>query len=138
MILSSILTGRATALLPLPARLALKFGPRAVRAYGDWRGKKGRAAATSKLGGRALRRGVQQRGRAVSSRDGFPWGVGLGGVALGALGTAAALFGGKVLKDRSSRGTRTEIESTGQTLVTREDTTTAAPVTRTVIEQPGH
>lgn len=137
MSITSLLTGRATALLPLPARLALTFGPRAMRAYGDWRGKKGRAAAT-KLGGRVPRRGAQQRGRAASRRNGFPWGVGLGGVALGALSTAAALLGGKALKEHSSRGTRTEIGSTGQTLVTRADTTTAAPVTRTVIEQPGH
>ena len=64
--------------------------------------------------------------------------MGLGGVALGALSTAAALLGGKALKEHSSRGTRTEIGSTGQTLVTRADTTTAAPVTRTVIEHPGH
>lgn len=138
MSITSLLTGRATALLPLPARLALMFGPRAVRAYGDWRGKKGRTAAASKLGGRVPRRGAQQRGRAASRRNGFPWGVGLGGVALGALSTAAALLGGKALKEHSSRGTRTEIGSTGQTLVTRADTTTAAPVTRTVIEHPGH
>lgn len=130
MSISSFLTGRATALLPLPARLAVTYGPRALRAYGNWRGMQGRAAAASTFRGH----GIRQRGRAASGRQGFPWGVGLGGVAVGALGTAAALVGGQALKDRSSSGTRTEFESTGETLVTRPDTTTAAPVTRTTVE----
>lgn len=141
MSITSLLTGRATALLPLPARLALKFGPRAVRAYGDWRGMNGRKASAAKRGSGLLSGlTLDRRGRGRSPllsarrparRAGFPWGVGLGGFALGA---ASGAFAGRLLptgtKDRGAAGSE-------PTLVTREDTTTAAPVTRTTIEQPG-
>lgn len=143
MSITSLLTGRATALLPLPARLALKFGPRAVRAYGDWRGMNGRKASAAKRGSGLLSGlTVDRRGRGRSPllsarrparRAGFPWGVGLGGFALGAASGAIAgrlLPAGTGAKGRGTTGSE-------PTLVSREDTTTAAPVTRTTIEQPG-
>ncbi|WP_248123546.1 hypothetical protein [Micrococcus lacusdianchii] len=139
MSISSFLTGRATALLPLPARLAVKFGPRAVRAYGDWRGMNARPTAAAKRGSGLLsgligdRRGpsLLLSARRPARRAGFPWGVGLGGFALGAASGAVA---GRLLPaggGKEDRGAGSE-----PTLVTREDTTTAAPVTRTTIEQP--
>ena len=60
--------------------------------------------------------------------------MGLGGTALGTLGTAAALLSGTALKQRSPRGAREHLESTGETLMTHPDTTTAAHVTRTTVE----
>ncbi|MEX3566320.1 hypothetical protein [Micrococcus endophyticus] len=96
MSISSFLTGRLSAFLPLPARLALTFGPRALRAYGDWRAMQGRAAATT----RGLP-GLRRRGRSARARrSGFPWGVGLAGLTLGGLAGAVA---GRLLPRPSGR-----------------------------------
>lgn len=116
-IMKSLLKGRLTSFLPLPARLAVAYGPRALRAYGDWRGMRGHAAASAKHRTRAAVRAVE-RGSRRTKRGGLSSAVlGLGGLALGALGgvVAGRLLGGSGHDRRLDSIARNPESETAQT-----------------------
>ena len=133
-----MLKGLLSSALPLPARLALTVGPPALKAYGDWRAMNGHAKASTKHRSRQLASLVS-----APSRRGFPWGVGLGGVALGAVSAGAAAFarrarGAKPAQHDAPAGRAQPHPSDAQTSVIRPGVGADAPTTpgaRTTVEQ---
>lgn len=94
--MKTLLKGRLTSFLPLPARLAVAYGPRAVKAYGDWRGMKGHAVSSAKHRTRAAVHAVERTAKRSKPRPMLSLATGLGGLALGAVGgmLAGRLRGG--------------------------------------------